>query len=234
MDNKISIVKMSWWLRIFVANIFCEKIEILRIAGPQYIKVFAHDNFISLDVSKEATAPKKIFKKAHAHILEKYLISKIPLIYNSIRICENRDSYTITIYFDDETLKNLKYFFNILSLCDALEKYISSVLKYAVYHPFMDDCALEYLPDDIYGIVCPPISFMPSILDGNRLRLFFKKDGYENKQSDDDDLKVIMSENENIYQLKEILFNAMPKVYSSFNIIPFQTHYEIIITLLKL
>ena len=46
MDNRISIVKLSWWLRIFVANIFCGKIEILRIAGPQYIKVFAHDNFI--------------------------------------------------------------------------------------------------------------------------------------------------------------------------------------------
>lgn len=234
MNTKMSFLKITWWLKIMIANIFYEKIEILKTAGPQYIRVFTYNNDISFDVRKDSTAPRKIFKKAQEHILEDYLISKIPPIYHSISIRENKDSYSIDLSCDDESLEKSKYFFNILSLCDALEKYILSVLKYAVYHPFMDDCALEYLPDDIYGIVCPPISFMPSILDGNRLRLFFKKDGYENKQSDDDDLKVIMSESENIYQLKEILFNAMPKVYSSFKIIPFQTHYEIIITLLKL
>ncbi|MBP3448219.1 MAG: hypothetical protein J6K51_04270 [Clostridia bacterium] len=235
MENKISIAKLSWWLKIFVANIFCEKIEIFRIAGPQYIKVFAHDNFISLNVRKEATAPKKIFKKAQAHILEEYLISKIPLIYKSISICENKDSYTITLYFDTETLKNSTYFFNIIYLCNALEKYLFFVFKYEFYHPFMDDWDLEYLPNDVYGISLPPHNFMPSILNGNKLHMFFRKEDYENNLPDDEEKETIMREreNENIHQLKEILFDALPKVYSTFKITPFKTHYEIVITLLK-
>lgn len=239
MNTKMSFLKIAWWLKIFVANIFCEKIEILRIRGPQYIKVFAHDNFISFDVRKDSTAPRKIFKKAQEHILEDYLISKIPPIYHSISIRENKDSYSIDLSCDDESLEKSKYFFNILSLCDALEKYLCFVFKYAIHRPFMDDWDWKYMPDDVYGIAHPPISCMPSILDGNKIHFFFEKYKSnllcdENDPFYNDKNFILEQEKENLYQLNELLFDTLPKVYSTFKIIPFETHYEIVVTLSKL
>ena len=234
MDNRISIIQLSWWLKIFVANIFCVKIAEPRIAGPQYIKVFTNENFITFDVQKELSAPAKVFKDEH--FFKKFIEEQIPPIYKSIDIFENKDNYSIILYFNNDTLKNAKYYFNILGLCNALEKYISSVFQYKVYRLHMDNLDWKDIPDNLYGVRFPPQSFTPCILNRNRLHLFLKKGEQENKPLRDNEANSITQarENDNIYHLKEVLFNALPKVYSTFKIIPFKTHYEIIITLLKL